>query len=187
MVRNPNPQGKGLTPVLQFIEQTRAAVHVPPKQIDQVSGELFTSLFVLKSEFLFKPVISKSYWLYRTGNKLKLFQISPHQWTAGYPGKFIGECILQEDITWTLELDDDAAEDESLIRLIAEQRQQLQQSLEEAEKLEDALPVYVTSLPFYRRVMAFGLAASLRLSMEAAGINQLSYYEAKALLTNNST
>ena len=181
----PNPQGKGLVPLLRFLEQSRAAGQLSPKQIDQVSNELFTSLFILKSEFQFRPIIGKRYWLYRIDDKLKLLQLGPDEWSAGHPGKFIGKCILQEDITWTLDLDNNAAHDESLVRLIAEQRKQLQHALEGAKSLEDILPVYVTSLPFYRRVTAYGLAASLRISMQRAGINLLSYVEAKGLLTNH--
>ena len=37
---------------------------VHPKKIDQIAGELFTSMFVLESEFTFKPVIDKEYYLY---------------------------------------------------------------------------------------------------------------------------
>ena len=61
-----NTDGKGQTPVLAILnESTRAAVAVPAKRIDQVTTELFTSLFVLESEFAFKPVPGKPYYLYQ--------------------------------------------------------------------------------------------------------------------------
>ena len=58
--KNPNPQGKGLVPVLDSITASRTTVSVPPKHIEQISSELFTSLFVLHSQFQFKPVVGKS-------------------------------------------------------------------------------------------------------------------------------
>lgn len=62
---NPNPQGKGLVPVLQGIERHRLSDRLPPKQIDQIQIELFTSLFVLHRDFNFNPVPHQSYWLYK--------------------------------------------------------------------------------------------------------------------------
>ena len=54
MPRNPNPQGKGLVPVLQGLQHQWQQPVLLPKQIDQIEMELFTSLFVLQSEFKFK-------------------------------------------------------------------------------------------------------------------------------------
>jgi hypothetical protein len=182
--KNPNPQGKGLSPVLEGLARSRAGVPLPPKQIDQISSELFTSLFVLKSGFRFRPVVGKSYWLYRIDDRFKLLMLPPEQWSAGHPGQFIGECVLQEDITWTLTLDPEAARDETLLRLIEEERRRLEDSLQQADSVGDAMPVYVQSMPFYCRLLAYGLGSSLRGSMQAAGINALTYEQARGLLTH---
>lgn len=184
--KDPNPQGKGLSPLLDGLAQSRPGIVVPPKQIDRISSELFTSLFVLKSEFRFRPVVGKSYWLYRTDGRFKLLMLPPDQWSAGHPGQFIGECVLQEDITWTLTLSEEAAADKSLLRLIEEEKTRLESSLQEAETVEDAMPEYIASMPFYCRLLAYGLGGSLRSSMRAAGINVLTYEEAKGLLTHDS-
>ncbi len=183
--KDPNPQGKGLSPVLDGLAQSRPGIVVPPKQIDQISSELFTSLFVLKSEFRFRPVVGKSYWLYRTDGRFKLLMLPPDKWSAGHPGQFIGECVLQEDITWTLTLGEEAAADESFLRLIEEERNRLESSLREADAVEDAMPEYIASMPFYCRLLAYGLGGSLRSSMRAAGINALTYEEARGLLTHD--
>ena len=46
MPENPNPQGKGQVPVLAALaEGQRAAAAAPAKHVEQVSVELFTSLF----------------------------------------------------------------------------------------------------------------------------------------------
>lgn len=183
--KNPNPQGKGLSPALEGLSQSRPGIVVPPKQIDQISSELFTSLFVLKSKFQFRPVAGKSYWLYRIEDEFKLLMTPPDQWSSGHPGQFIGECVLQEDITWTVTLDDEAAKDEELISMIEEERQRLEQSLEQADNVEQAMPTYIASMPFYGRLLAYGLGSSLRQSMHAAGINALTYEEARGLLTHD--
>lgn len=182
--RNPNPQGKGLSPVLEGLLQSRAHIPLPPKQIDQITSELFTSLFVLNSDFNFRPVIGKSYWLYRVDGRFRLYLMSPAEWSAGHPGQFIGECVMQEDITWTLTLDETAARDSALLEHIESERRRLEESLENSQTVADAMPVYVQSMPFYARLLAYGLGSSLRVSMEAAGINALSYDEARGLLSH---
>ena len=87
----PNPQGKGLVPVLDSLTESRAAISVPPKQINQIANELFTSLFVLHSKFQFKPVLGKSYWLYLRNNSFQLSMIAPHEWGGNSYGQYIGE------------------------------------------------------------------------------------------------
>lgn len=180
--KNPNPQGKGLSPVLEGLMQSRARIPLPPKQIDQIAGELFTSLFVLNSSFSFRPVVGRSYWLYRVDGSFRLYLLSPSDWSAGYPGRFIGECVLQDDITWTLTLDEAAANDESLLQYLERERRRLEVSLQQTDSLQEAMPVYVESLPFYSRLLAYGLGSSLRVSMQAAGISTLGYDEARGLL-----
>jgi len=187
MQKTPNPQGKGLSSLLQGLDRSRPAIPLPPKQIDRISSELFTSLFILNSEFQFRPVVGRSYWLYRIDGRFKLLLLGPDDWSAGHPGRFIGECVLQEDITWTLTLDGQAARDRDLLRYIETERRRLQETLEQSPSLDEAMPVYVATMPFYRRLLAYGLGSSLRISMQAAGINALSYDEARGLLTRSAS
>ena len=110
MSENPNPQGKGLSPILATLEESRAAAAaVPPKHIEQVSTELFTSLFVLESDFRFKPTPGRSYWLYHKRGRFWLSLIPPGEWDETDYGRYIGECSLQPDMTWTLLLADEVA------------------------------------------------------------------------------
>ncbi len=182
MKTNPNPQGKGLVPVLDSLASSRPKMAVPPKQIDQIAGELFTSMFILESDFRFKPVAGKTYYLYRKDNRFRLSLVGPEQWSGSMFGQYIGACTLETDITWTLVLDEKAASDEGLIRLIQEKRHDFEQALEDAGKLEDVLPVFYESLPYYRRLFASALAYSLGISMQLSGIKAMSYSEAKGLL-----
>lgn len=184
MKTSPNPQGKGLVPVLQDLAACRPQVAVPPKHIDQVSRELFTSLFVLESTFGFRPVVGRCYWLYRAGERFRLSLVSPAEWGAGDPfGQPVGECVLQPDLTWTLGLLDGAAQDPAVQALIEARRARLTERLETAHSLAQALPVFEAELPFQQRALAAGLAASLRRSMEQTGIASLDYQAASGLLT----
>ncbi|WP_455209679.1 DUF2452 domain-containing protein [Kaarinaea lacus] len=179
--KNPNPQGKGLTPVLDSIAASRPMVSVPPKHIEQISSELFTSLFVLNSQFQFKPVVGKPYWLYRKEHVFRLSLISPIEWRGSF-GQYVGECQLQRDITWTLILDDQAAKDKDLMQLITEKRAQFEAKLHAADALERILPVFDASLPFYQRLFASALAHSLGVSMKKSGISRLPYQQAQRLI-----
>ena len=181
--KNPNPQGKGLVPIMDSLAASRARIDVPPKQIDQISSELFTSLFVLHSKFQFKPVTGKTYYLYRRAAQgFHLSLIAPDEWGGTGFGQYIGECVLQQDISWTLSLDTEAAHDDELLELIDDQRRQFESAMHAAETMDDVLPVYLESLPFYQRVFASALANSLKQSMQKSGIQGLSYSQAKGLL-----
>jgi hypothetical protein len=111
MNRQPNPQGKGLTPVLDSLTRSRAQRALPAKRVDQISSELFTSLFVLHSDFSFKPVPGRRYCLYRKADRFRLSLIAPQEWGDARFGQYIGECVLQPDLTWTLRFDERAARD----------------------------------------------------------------------------
>lgn len=182
---NPNPQGKGLVPTLQGLEKHQLSDLLYPKQIDQIQMELFTSMFVLHSEFKFNPVPEISYWLYQFEGKLRLLMVAPREWHTACQGRFIGECVLRKDRTWTLILDSSMENDTEFAAYIENERDRLRQSLEMAESVEDVLPVYVESFSFYGRILAFTLGKSLGISMHLAGIKGLSYVEAKGLLSHD--
>lgn len=181
-IKNPNPQGKGLVPVLAALSDAGRSIVVPPKQVQQVSGELFTSLFVLGSRFGFKPVVGRSYWLYRRAGEFELSLLAPAQWSAVVYGQYIGVCELHADLTWTLTLSEAALADQLLMREIGERRAAFDEELQSAESVDDVLPVFKEELPFYQRVFASALAGSLGASMQSAGIRGLSYQEAMGLL-----
>jgi len=143
---------------------------------------LFTSLFVLSARFDFRPVRGKSYWLYEKESKFRLFTIAPTHWSGKAPGRYIGECILQDDMTWTIDLDESLSEASWFNELLEQERQKVNISLQQSSTLEDAMPVYLDKLPYYRRLLAYGLGLSLKTSMEKAGIKQLAYKEAATLL-----
>lgn len=184
---NPNPQGKGGVPVLAALtENQHPAATLPPKHIEQVSVELFTSLFVLESDFNFKPVLGRAYWLYRKEGRFWLSPVPPQEWHPMVYGRYIGECRLQQDMSWTLMLADDVAGDPAFMCELEEKRARFERSLEAAVTLDDALPMHESNFPFYQRAFAYALAHSLGASMDHAGIRGLSYDEARGLLTHQA-
>jgi len=180
---NPNPQGKGLVPVLQGLQQHWSRIQVPPKQIDQISVELFTSLFILQSEFKFSPVPLRSYWLYQVRKRYRLLMVGPQEWHTPYPGRFIGRCRLQNDRTWTLDLDPLVAQDEAFLDTIEGQRRALEAELMQAPSLDEVMPGCIEALGYQGRALAYILGRSLRASMQLSGIHALTYSEAKGLLS----
>lgn len=180
MTDNPNPQGKGQVPVLATLSQTRAAMaEVPAKNIERVSTELFTSLFILESRFHFQPVQGKPYWLYQKNGRFWLSVLSPEELGESIYERYIGAAQLQPDLTWTLELSDAAAQDQEFLDHLSRKRAELEQRLEEAETVDDAMPTHEEGFGFYQRAYAFALAHSLGSSMDQAGISGLTYEQAK--------
>jgi hypothetical protein len=186
LIKNPNPQGKGLVPVLESLASSRALVPAVAKQINQISSELFTSMFILHSKFQFKPVAGKSYWLYQRANQFHLSLISPQEWGSDDFGLFVGECVLQPDITWSLSLDPVAANNKVLMDYIKNKQAEFEQLMQSAESVDENLPFYIEGLPFYQRVFASALANSLKQSMVLSGIQGLSYEQAQKCLSVNN-
>lgn len=186
MIKNPNPQGKGLVPILESLAESRALIPSVPKQINQISSELFTSMFVLHSHFQFKPVVGKSYWLYQRVKQFQLSLISPQEWGNEAFGFFVGECVMQPDISWTLSLDEAAVNNDALMTYIENKQTEFEQAMASAEAVDTILPFYLEGLPFYQRVFASALANSLKQSMILSGIQGLSYSQAQKCLSANN-
>jgi hypothetical protein len=185
MPENPNPQGKGVVPILQGIDRHRLDRLLPPKKIDQVQMELFTSMFVLKSDIRFNPVPGQQYFLYQTDGRYKLLMVAPNEWSSPYRGRYIGECILHSDRTWSMALDPAMAHDEEFMAGITAEQDMLQEALEKAETVAEVLPVFEEALGYNSRILAYILGKSLGLSMDMAGIGGLTYEEAKGLLMHD--
>ena len=185
MSKNPNPQGKGMVTAFALLDQNITAIRVPAKHVEQVSNELFTAMFVLHSKFQFKPVIGRSYWLYRDDHGFSLSMISPDEWPAN-KRPCIGRCELHADMSWTLELSEQALEDGDLMLYIEQQRYSFETAMSAVSSMDEAMPYYVSSLPFYQRVFASAFACSLRSSMVQSGIRGLTYGEAARLSHSES-
>ena len=135
-------------------------------------------MFVLNSDFNFKPVVGNSYWLYRKQGRFRLSLISPEQWSEQVYGFCIGRCQLHEDVSWTIELTQPAASDNAFNDYLQKRRKQFEDDLLNSDRLETALPGYIEKLPYYQRALTTVLTYSLKTSMLKSGIAALTYQQA---------
>lgn len=176
--KNPNPQGKGLSASTALISALNASSFCPAKSIEQISNELFTSLFILHSRFKFKPVIGKSYWLYQSEKQFRLSMVSPEEWSQQAFGIYIGQCELHVDMIWSLELSEWAKQNDRFSQFLKKKREQFDRQLRQSRSLLDGLPAYQAKLPYYQRAFCSALSYSLSRSMMKSGIARLNYEQA---------
>ena len=181
MAKNPNPQGKGVVPLLAIWEATTPAT-VIAKSANRIIGEYFTSLLVLSAEFSFKPVVGKDYYLYwrqkksntkQTSSALRLSLIEPERLGALQFGRYVGSCCLQTDMTWAINPSEALAQEHDIIEDIRTFHQQFLDNHNHEKTLEDSLPVFVESLPFYRRLAATALSSSLQRSIKLSELSAI--------------
>lgn len=172
--KNPNPQGKGLVPVLRDWATMRP-VGSSPKDAAAFLRDYCISSLVLAARFRFKPVPGKDYFLYARTDDWMLSLIGPDEWGQRDPGAFLGRCRLRADMTWVLE----RAADEELDAVAAERAQAFVEgfvdTLSGQASVGEHLPYYVSTLPYYQRMLATALATSLQQSLpgSAAGMDRL--------------
>ncbi|MEZ5573030.1 MAG: DUF2452 domain-containing protein [Halioglobus sp.] len=165
--KNPNPQGKGMVPIL------RDWGALQPGAIGQKSAAVFLrdyclSALVLAAKFRFKPVIGKPYFLYLVDDQWSLSMIAPEEWGERLPGEFFARCTLQADMTWDVQVckADEASDALSTARGFV---RSFVTALGEQSAIVGNLPYYVSGLPYYPRLLATALAASLQRSLPPSG------------------
>jgi hypothetical protein len=164
-----NPQGKGLVPVLAAWQAHRPTT-VRPKPARELVGDYFASALVLTAEFGFRPVPGVRYHLYLREDRWRLSLVAPDEWRHRDPGRYLGACELRPDMTWRVDPIPAAAEDPVLSAALAAFHRAFRDRLNAHDTLEDSLPHYAAELPFHRRLLAAGLAASLDRSLQLAGL-----------------
>jgi hypothetical protein len=158
-----NPQGKGLVPVVN-LWHTFQPVTIEKKSTGQLFAEYFTSLLVLFAEFHFKPVQGAIYFLYLKKQRWMLSLIEPERWSRERRGEYFGSCQLQEDMTWSINREDEESSHPNIDEALNEFYYQIVSHLDSEKPLIDILPFYLDELPYYRRMAATGLARSMRYS-----------------------
>jgi hypothetical protein len=167
MPKSPNPQGKGLIPVLNELDKFRFT-QAEPKSFEKISSEIFTALFVLESHFKFCPRPKQTYHLYKKGKEYFLSLISDQDWGTSRPySDYVGECELHEDMAWTINLSENI--NQEIVKEIELKFKQYQESLLKTEIMDDILPKYVEKASFYQRALIWSLGKSLKGSMKASG------------------
>tara|TARA_R110000823_G_scaffold47903_4_gene121782 strand:- start:99 stop:698 length:600 start_codon:yes stop_codon:yes gene_type:complete len=163
--KNPNPQGKGLVPTLHDLALFNPG-SVRRKTPLEFLRDYCVSSLVLAARFQFKPVVGKPYFLYSRADHWLLSLISPDEWGASQPGPFVAACTLRSDMTWDVNFAD-LAEATQAREKLARFVDAFSTTLQQQDDATAELPYFIAHLPYYRRILATGLAASLRLSSPA--------------------
>lgn len=173
--KNPNPQGKGVVAVLRdwaTMQPCASSVKAPSVFL----RDYCISSLVLAARFRFKPVPGKAYFLYVRDNDWTLSLIAPHEWGQRNPGAFLGECRLCPDMTWDIVIREPGEAEPAALVKAQNFIEGFVETLSAQEALVEHLPFYVAGLPYYQRLLATALAASLQRSLPDSG------QEVKALL-----
>jgi hypothetical protein len=125
-------------------------------------AEYFTSMLVLSASFKYKPSIGTANYLYLVEGDWMLSLIAPHEWSEARQKGFVGTCILQADMTWTIEPSDNLAADGPVSEAVARFYDAFAETLDTDLTLEEILPFYVGRMPYYQRLYANALSRSIR-------------------------
>ena len=168
-----NPEGKG---VHGFLDDWRATEPrgVVAKPGRQVLADLFTSMLVLSASFKYRPVPGNSNYLYWTDGQWSLSLIAPSEWSDKRRAGFAGRCVLQPDMTWTIDPSDRLAGDNPVAAALRRFYEAFAEMLDTDLTLEEILPSYTGSLDYYQRLFASALSRSMRAAMTRGDQTSLS-------------
>ena len=160
-VRPANPDGKGANGfMLDWYRSEPRGVVAKPRR--QVLAEFFTSMLVLSSKFKYKPAEGVSNYLYLVGEDWVLSLISPGEWSEERRQGFVGTCILQSDMTWTIEPSERLSEEGPVADAVRRFFDAFAEKMDTDSTLEEILPFCVWKLPYYQRLHANALSRSIR-------------------------
>ncbi len=164
-LRQPNPQGKGLVPMLADWDSVQPVAAANRSASEFLRAYCLSSL-VLAADFRFKPVIGQSYYLYATATGWNLSLIAPDEWRNSRADQLLGTCRLQADMTWRVEMaqfDEGSAVASSARDFV----RGFVETLTAQDDIAAYLPVYASELPYYQRMLATAMSKSLRHAMPA--------------------
>jgi hypothetical protein len=156
-----NPEGKGLNGFLLdwYQSEPRGVVAKPQRQI---LAEFFTTMLVLSAKFKYKPVIGVSYYLYCLDGEWSLSLVGPEEWMPARDDTFAGECVLQHDMTWTIEPSEQLKKESPVSEAVGKFYDAFGEMLDTDLTLEEILPFYVGKMHYYPRLYASALSRSVR-------------------------
>jgi hypothetical protein len=163
-----NPEGKGVSGVMLdwYRTEPRGLVAKPQRQ---VLAEFFTSMLVLSAQFKYKPATGVRNYLYCTDNGWLLSLIAPDEWSDRHNCGFVGTCILQRDMTWTIEPSEQLFTEKRLSDAVGRFFDAFADTLDSDLALEDILPFYVRRMPYWQRLHASALSRSIRGAVTLGG------------------
>ncbi len=156
-----NPEGKGANGFMLdwYRSEPKGLVAKPQRQ---VLAEFFTSMLVLSAHFNYKPVVGVPNFLYYVDGAWSLSLIAPDEWSESRRTGFVGVCILQRDMTWTIEPSENIAGNDSIADEIAKFYDAFAHTLDTDMTLEEILPFHENSMRYYQRLYANALSRSIR-------------------------
>ena len=163
-----NPDGKGANGFMLdwYRTEPRGVVAKPQRQ---VLAEFFTSMLILSASFKYKPAVGVNNYLYRVDNQWTLSLIAPEQWSAKHRAGFVGNCVLQPDMTWTIEPSEQLLEKGPLTEAVGRFFDAFAETMDTDLTLEEILPFYVRGLPYWQRLHASALSRSIRGAVNLGG------------------
>ncbi len=160
-VKPVNLDGKGVNGfMLDWYQTEPRAVVAKPRQ--QILAEFFTSMLILSAQFKYKPAVSIDNYLYWIDGAWSLSLIAPEQWSKKRQAGFVGTCVLQTDMTWTIDPSEQLLQDGPLAAAVGRSFDAFAESLDTDLTLEEILPFYVQRLPYWQRLHASALSRSIR-------------------------
>ncbi len=176
-----NPEGKGNNGFLLDWERTEPrGVVIKPRR--QLLAEFFTSMLILSARFKFCPAVGVAAYLYWIDGEWSLSLIAPDQWSDERRAGYAGVCVLQADMTWTLNPSPLLAEEGPVADAMARFYEAFAEKLDTDLTLEEILPFYVGTMPYYQRLFASALSRSVRAAVILGDQTATSCREWQALL-----
>ena len=171
-----NPEGKGANGfMLDWYRSEPRGVVAKPRR--QVLAEFFTSMLILSAHFKYKPAIGVENYLYWVDGQWSLSLIAPEQWSGERQRGFAGTCVLQHDMTWTISPSENLADNDDIIEAIGRFYDAFADTLDTDLTLEEILPFYVRTMPYYQRLHANALSRSIRGTITIAGDRSVPCHE----------
>lgn len=155
-----NPEGKGVSSLMSDWHATepRGIVAKPQRQL---LGELFVSMLVLSASFKYRPVPGNLNYLYWIDEQLSLSLIAPQEWSQYHRDNFVGICVLNRDMTWSISPSKELTESRSMNQAIRQYLAAFSEMLNTNLTLEEILPFHVSGLSYYQRLYASALSRSV--------------------------
>jgi hypothetical protein len=168
-----NPEGKGLNGFLLdwYKSEPRGVVAKPQRQ---VLAEFFTSMLVLSAKFKYEPAVGVANYLYCMDGEWSLSLIAPDEWTEERRAGFVGTCVLQDDMTWTIAPSELLAEENAVSDAVGRFYDAFAESLDTDMTIEEILPFYTGSMPYYQRLYASALSRSIRAAVTIGDLRDAS-------------
>jgi len=163
-----NPDGKGANGFMLdwYRTEPRGVVAKPQRQ---VLAEFFTSMLVLSAQFKYKPATGVDNYLYWVDDRWSLSLIAPYQWSDTRRSGFAGTCMLQTDMTWTIDPSEQLLGRGPVSAAVARFFDAFAETLDTDLTLEEILPFYVRRMPYWQRLHASGLSRSIRGAVTLGG------------------